>query len=86
MSLWSCPICSEDTRCIDSRNDGERTRRRYKCPRGHRFTTAELIVSPPNERVDFDTWLESRGARPQKQLDELRDVLRSLLNGSTSPT
>ena len=43
MSL-DCPQCAKRAACIDSRRTGYGVRRRYQCPRGHRFTSIEMVV------------------------------------------
>lgn len=38
----NCPICSAQAYVIDSRENQNYRRRRYKCNNGHRFSTAEV--------------------------------------------
>lgn len=41
-----CPECEKRMKCIDSRNYGDATYRRYECPEcSHRVTSAEKIIS-----------------------------------------
>lgn len=48
----TCPKCyTENTSCIDSRQQGFVRRRRYKCLEcGERFTTQERVVTIRTER------------------------------------
>ena len=52
----TCPQChTENTSCIDSRQQGFVRRRRYKCLEcGERFTTQERVVTKKPERSDED--------------------------------
>lgn len=50
----TCPkCCTENTACIDSRQQGFVRRRRYKCLEcGERFTTQERVVVHKTERSE----------------------------------
>lgn len=52
----TCPKChTENTACIDSRQQGFVRRRRYKCLEcGERFTTQERVVIKKAERSEED--------------------------------
>ena len=70
-----CPTCKQKAKCIDSRNSGETTNRRYHCECGTKFTTCELMVTIDGELASLE--LSNKRNTTQAQLKAL--VLKALL-------
>lgn len=47
-----CPTCHQDfTKILETRDYGNRVRRRRECPLGHRFKTIEKLAPPPETQT-----------------------------------
>lgn len=77
MSWLQCPECeSPETSCIDSRPGEGFVRRRYRCKRGHRWSTVEQLAEPmaalEDREIEFDgrtltvrKWAKRLGMGPE---------------------
>lgn len=75
-----CPRCSGPTRCIDSRyrSDIDHNYRRYECQSkkcGHKFSTAEFIVSDMSKLNKFDPMATKRQiAKSVVKIEKLKEA------------
>ena len=44
LSAMLCPECQQRTQVVDSRPDAKTIRRRRRCPKGHTFSTTEVLL------------------------------------------
>lgn len=84
MSWHSCPRCTSDCRVTDTRpvagqkSGAPYVRRSYCCTKGHRFSTAELLV-PKESSPAAVTKLASQQWRVQQLVQEMVKLLKELL-------